>query len=368
MKKVLVIEDSPDVLALILETLSYEGYATLAAEDGLRGIDLAQRERPDLILCDVNMPHMNGYDTLDALRRDSSTAYIPFIFLTAVADRQNVRKGMELGADDYLSKPFTIEELLAAVNTRLEKHQAVEQLTEQRLEELRVNIQMALPHEFRTPLNGIMGLSSLLQETSGTMKPEEIRENARYIYDSALRLHRLVENFLIYTQLELIAADFNKQAAFHNTPPMEVSALIAESAQQLAEKRGRSADLILRIPEVNLQITRENCEKIIQELVDNALKFSPAGSPLEITGQKTPNGYFLSVTDRGRGMTPEEIKRIGAYMQFGRQFYEQQGAGLGLTIAKRLAELHGGTLSLESDPEVRTTVTVWFPIPAGEGG
>src|SRR5215831_3841679 len=164
MTKVLVIDDSADVSELIGETLKVNGYNVFVAEDGLEGVHLAQQYLPDLILCDVNMPQLDGYATLTALRQNSSTATIPFIFLTGIADKMNIRQGMELGADDYLTKPFTIAELIATVKARLEKQAAIKRQAERKLEELRGNISLALPHELLTPLTGILGLSSLLME------------------------------------------------------------------------------------------------------------------------------------------------------------------------------------------------------------
>src|SRR6266542_3704525 len=122
MKKVLVIDDSPEIRMIIEETLGMFGFKTVLAEDGESGVATAKAERPDLIICDVNMPKMDGFTTFIKLREAESTASIPFMFLSGAVDRPQVRRGMELGADDYLTKPFTPSELLAAVNARLEKH------------------------------------------------------------------------------------------------------------------------------------------------------------------------------------------------------------------------------------------------------
>jgi CheY-like chemotaxis protein len=124
MKKILVIEDESPVRANILKLLEFEAFDTVAAENGFIGALWAQEHLPDLIICDVMMPAVNGYEVLSALRQNSITATIPFIFLTAMADKADIRHGMELGADDYLTKPFTTAELLAAIATRFAKHEA----------------------------------------------------------------------------------------------------------------------------------------------------------------------------------------------------------------------------------------------------
>lgn len=127
MKKILVIEDEATVRSNILEILEFEQFDAVSAENGLIGALWAQEYLPDLVICDVMMPEINGYEVLNALRQNPMTATIPFIFLTAMADHSDRRRGMELGADDYLTKPFTTDELLAAISTRFAKHEVVMQ-------------------------------------------------------------------------------------------------------------------------------------------------------------------------------------------------------------------------------------------------
>lgn len=122
MTRILVIEDEDDVRQNIIETLIYEGFSVIEAHNGGVGVAMAVKHQPDLILCDVRMPELNGYDVLRRLQGDATTSLIPFIFLTAMGDRQSVRLGMDLGASDYLTKPFTVNELLSSIRTRLNKH------------------------------------------------------------------------------------------------------------------------------------------------------------------------------------------------------------------------------------------------------
>lgn len=362
MTKVLVIDDSPDVSELIGETLKVNGYSVFVAEDGLVGVHMAQQYLPDLILCDVNMPQLDGYATLTALRQHSSTATIPFIFLTGIADKMNIRQGMELGADDYLTKPFTISELIATVKARLEKQAAIKRQAERKLEELRGNISLALPHELLTPLTGILGLSSLLMENYSTVTQSELFELANSLHESSLRLQRMVENFLLYSQIELVAADSSKMAALRGGEHLLDRESILQLAGQIAVRVGRSEDLSVQIEVASLPIAPDKLHKALAELLDNAFKFSRPGDAVVLSSFSTDDTFTLSITDHGRGMTPEQIANIGAHMQFERKFYEQQGSGLGLIIAKRLTELHGGTFNIESVPEEQTTVHLGFPI------
>jgi signal transduction histidine kinase len=362
-KTVMIIDDSADIRMIINESLSLYGFSTLMAEDGVTGLKQAAEHLPDLIICDINMPNMDGYQTLKAMREQESTATIPFIFLSGATDRITVRKGMELGADDYLTKPFSPRELMAAVNARLDKHAKLQDLSERKLDELRGNITLALPHELRTPLNGIMGLAHMMMEDYQTMPPEEMLESARFIYDSACRLHRLIENFLVYSQIELMASESKTIEIPTTVNPVAVAGLVVELTRKLAARHRREGDLLLKVDPANLLVPQENLVKIVEELTDNAFKFSEPGKPVLVSTTVVAGQFQLEVADKGRGMTPEQISRIGPHIQFERRTFEQQGAGLGLFIAKRLTELLGGQIQFESTPGQGTAVKVFFPVP-----
>jgi signal transduction histidine kinase len=362
MKKVLVIDDTEDVRSIITDALNLSGFEAIGAEDGENGIKMAREHVPDLIICDINMPRLDGYATLTAMRDHEATATIPFIFLTGASDKLNMRKGMELGADDYLTKPFTHQELLAAVNTRLDKQAELQKKSDKKLDELRGNITLALPHELRTPLNGIMGLANLLIEDYATMPPEEILETASFIHESALRLHRLIENFLVFSQIELIASESKKIEISPSITPVAVQEVVPDLARAVAARHKREGDLKLEIHPAELLIPPENLQKIVEELVDNAFKFSDPGQPVRVATEAINAQFQLTVQDQGRGLAAEQVSKIGPHMQFDRKTFEQQGAGLGLIIAKRLTELLGGRFALESKPGLGTTIRVCFAI------
>src|SRR6266516_470713 len=176
MKRILVIDDEEWLREMVHLALSQKGYEIIEAENGAVGIEVARKELPDLILCDVNMEKMDGYLTLSSLRSEPATASIPFILMTGLADNAGMRHGMELGADDYLPKPFTIDALYAAVEARLKKAQAVRQEAEKKLADLRDSISMALPHELRTPLNGILAYAEILTNSAATLPAGEVAE------------------------------------------------------------------------------------------------------------------------------------------------------------------------------------------------
>src|SRR5436305_5260668 len=162
------------------------------------------------------MEKVDGYLTLSSLRKEPATASVPFILMTGLADNAGMRHGMELGADDYLPKPFTIDALYGAVDARLKKAQTLRQEVEKKLADLRDNISLMLPHEMRTPLNGILAYGEILASEAATLPPKEVAEMGQVIKDSGRRLERLIENFLIYAQIELLSADPQKISALRH--------------------------------------------------------------------------------------------------------------------------------------------------------
>jgi signal transduction histidine kinase len=307
------------------------------------------------------MGKVDGYLTLSSLRNEAPTAAIPFILMTGLADNAGMRHGMELGADDYLPKPFTPDGLYAAVDARLKKAQTIRDEAERKLAHLRDNISLMMPHEMRTPLNGILSNAELLAHSAATLKPGDVAEIGQEIHKSSERLARLIENFLIYAQLELVATDPKNVNALRVGRTEHPKSLIKNHAAAQAAQANRLPDLSFELADIPLPVSEEYLSKITDELLQNAFKFSEADSPVRVTLAEAFNAVTLSVSDQGRGFTAEQITRIGAYMQFDRKLHEQQGLGLGLTIVKRLVDLHGGTLSITSEKDMGTVVSAKFP-------
>src|SRR5262245_20387860 len=247
MKKILVIDDEEWLREMVQLALTQKGYDVVEAGNGSLGIEVAQKELPDLILCDVNMEQVDGYLTLSSLRNQPATASIPFILMTGLADNAGMRHGMELGADDYLPKPFSIDALYAAVEARLRKVQTVREEAEKKLADLRDNISLMLPHELRTPLNGILAYGEILGSEASTLSPTEVAEMGQVIHESGKRLERLVENFLIYAQIELLAADPQKVISLRKKETLRPAGLIERHARSQAALARRDNDLFLEL-------------------------------------------------------------------------------------------------------------------------
>ncbi|MBI5670347.1 MAG: response regulator [Chloroflexi bacterium] len=363
MAKILVVEDTHSLRKDILEMLSFEGFEVRGAEDGIAGVQAAYQFQPDLIICDILMPGLDGYGVLAELKKDAAMSTIPFVFLTAKADKSDMRKGMEMGAYDYLTKPFSASELIAAVHTQLDRRNVIKQLSEKRLEDLRENILLALPHEIRTPLTSILGFSDIIAADSGDRDPQQIAEMAQYINDAGTRLYRLTENYLAYAQLEVMMTQSKWADLLHTYTTADPRVVVHDAALQKAQEVHRNNDLVLDVEaNATVRVLSDHLKKMVEELTDNAFKFSHWGTPVQVSTRVDQTKYRIIVRDQGRGMTPEQIAAVGAYMQFGRKWFEQQGLGLGLIITRRLSELYGGDTTIESVPDQYTRITVTLPL------
>src|ERR1043166_7755900 len=301
MPRILVIDDEAIFRQTTVCALRRKGFETEEADDGLAGAEMARRLCPDLIICDINMEKMDGYALLENLRREPATATVPFILMTGMGDESSMRRGMNLGADDYLSKPFTAAQLFSAVQARLKKQQDLRQNAERKLTDLRTNLSLALPHELITPLNGIFGLAQLLSTTAESLSPAEVTEFATNILQSAERLHRTVQNFLLYGQLEMRSTDPQSLTDLRERKTSQVRQLIETSARRQATKALRDADLQLELAESEVTITPNLFTKLVDELIDNAFKFSAARTTVLVASSATESLYTLSISAQGRG-------------------------------------------------------------------
>jgi signal transduction histidine kinase len=181
------------------------------------------------------------------------------------------------------------------------------------------------------------------------------------MHEAGARLKALIEKFLVYAQVELTAGNPEMRNAAIR-PPHQTRETIAATAGRVAREFKRPDDLDLQLSSVEHSINASHLDRLVRELIENAFKFSDEKTKVEVKSSSENGNFRLEVKDRGRGLTADQIQRLGANLQFDRQLHEQQGTGLGLAISRRLAELYGGTIRLESVPQERTTAVVEIPV------
>lgn len=364
METILVVEDSPIVLQSIVESLRFNGYNVLSAVNGLEAAELAQQYTPDIILSDIMMDGLDGYGLFNELRKHPTTSLIPFLFMSAKTDFEDIRFAMNLGADDYIPKPFTPNMLIATIKTRLQKHSQMQAAVNNKIKQLTENLAYAMPHELRTPMTAIMGCSDLIKRNLDPLNIEEVMLCSEMIDTSVRRLYRLIEQFNHYAQLTLIESSAAERGKLYTQLTMYAGEVIRECINDEIVRQERVADTIVEdnIGEAVIPIKPYYLDLIVRELVNNALKFSLRGSDIRIILTKMPEWYSIAVHDNGRGISRNQVRNIEAFTQFDRQQYEQQGVGLGLALVKKITQLYGGKLLIQSEQSIGTTVQILLPL------
>lgn len=364
--KLLVVEDEHNLLLGIRDILELDEYRVIMASNGQQALDVLRSQGadlPDLILSDIMMPYMDGIEFLKEVRKNEAWVKIPFIFLTAKGAKGDVQQGKMLGVDDYLIKPFDADDLLVAVESRLNRHKALNQAAEDQIHDMKRNILTILNHEFRTPLTLVVAYADMLKDNNvERMNDSELLLFLREINMGADRLRHLIENFILLVELETQDAAKNYEWRSH---PITNFYTILESACNKYRNNPRYANpLELIAPEKMPTVfgDREYIMTMLTELLDNAYKFSPNGEPITVEATEVDGGLRVSITDRGRGIPAHEVENIWkSFYQVNREQFEDQGAGSGLAIVYGLAQLHGAQLHVTSELGKGSCFSITFP-------
>jgi two-component system sensor histidine kinase/response regulator len=307
---------------------------------------------------------MDGFTLCKHVRAKPTLSHVPFIFLTGKGDRADVRRGMKLGADDYLTKPFEPEELLSAVQVRLRRAAEAQAAIARASTDLQDDIIRALTHEFRTPLSLIMGYTDLMEASGQEMSAKDFQAVLHGLHAGSRRLMSLIEDFLLLSRLRTgwIARDLVQHPPSPLRPDQVVH-LVAAQAQAQAAERNVSLVIDCASPDLPVAISHGHLREIMRRLVDNAIKFSNSlGGQVKLITRQEAGYWVLSVTDDGIGIRQEALSSIfEPFNQIDRAQMEQQGTGVGLTIVRGLVEAHGGRIEVESTPGRGTTFSVWLP-------
>ena len=362
---ILVVEDEQAILEIITFFLEDEGYRVLQALNGDAALSLLEEARPHLIISDIRMPGMDGFALCEEVRANPDFGQLPFIFLTGRDERADVRKGMGLGADDYLTKPFEPEELLSAVQVRLARAAETQAAIVRAGSGLQDQIIQSLTHEFRTPLSLVVGYTELLESTGQDLQEGDFESVMNGLHAGSRRLVSLVEDFLLLSKLRTGAiAEEVAEEPLAAVAPDTMVRIVAGQVSDQASARNVNLAVECAAPDLTVRISRQHLGDIVARLLDNAIKFSKRdGGQVLVKTTRDQGFWVLSVADDGIGIREEAHTWIfEAFQQVDRARMEQQGTGVGLTIVKGLVEIYGGRIDLESTPGVGSTFSVWLPI------
>ncbi|MDY0268037.1 response regulator [Trichloromonas sp.] len=378
-QRILIVDDSPSILKILNDAL-HDDYQISVTTSGRDALDVAAAQHPDLILLDIKMPDMDGYEVCRRLKQSPETCDIPILFVTVLNDTEDEAKGLELGAVDYITKPIAPAVVQARVRThlRLKRHQDhLEELVRERtreLDEARARAEEAnraqgefitnISHEIRTPMSSILGMTDLLLESEPTPRQ---REYLGTISESATQLMRLLNDLLDFSGFETGKIAMEK-APFE---PHKIFLPLCLEFLAKAEKRGLSFfwKIDPRIP-ATLLGDAERLKQILAHLLDNALKFTPAGA-IDLKCLRDDNGapgspvlLRFSLTDTGIGIPDEEREKIfEPFYQIDSSLSRRYaGTGIGLAMTRRLVEMMGGSIRAESVPAGGSRFTFTVPL------
>ena len=380
---ILIVDDNQSNVDLLREILSHDGYTRVVGETDPRKVPaLCAAEAFDLLLIDIRMPHMSGFELMERLKPVFGDDYVPVLVLTAQTDQDTRRKSLELGANDFLTKPFIAWELLHRVRNMLEIRKLYRRAAEQNRElEHRVSERTAelsdaleaarkadrakldflavMSHELRTPLNSIIGFADVLAgEGMGKLGHPDYLEYVKLIEESGRSLLTMVNNILDYTRgstgsIELQESDVN------------IPQLLNGCAELLAQKASvkQLAVAVHPCTAFRMRTDRRRLREMVLNLLDNAVKFTQPGGQVALVVEDRDNFVGLTVRDDGPGIPAELMGRLfNPFTQAERSLVRQhEGVGLGLPIVRRFAELHGGGVEVDSVPGRGTAVTILLP-------
>jgi signal transduction histidine kinase len=362
--RILIVEDDINLLEGVQTVLELDGYSVVCAENGASALQVlrSERELPDLIVSDIMMPHMDGIQLLREVRKEPAWVSIPFIFLSARSEKADIRRGKQLGVDDYLVKPFDADDLLIAVESRLNRQKAIDEAQAGEMSELKRRILTILNHEFRTPLTFVVAYADMLNnQESYDLSDEEMLSFLKGVNTGANRLRRLIENFIQLVEME--TGDAKRTYEIRRAPISNLDVIFREVCQTVLDGSDERPCQFEIEPDIPPFMGDETYLTLaLVQLVDNAVKFSAPDAPIILGARADGDQVKLWVQDRGRGISPEEQAHIwDIFYQVDRPVYEDQGAGSGLAIVRGIIQMHGGTVELESQTGVGSTFTIALP-------
>ncbi len=361
---ILVVEDNLAILRGLAELLRDAGYEVMEATNGSEALDRMEERKPTLIISDIMMPVMDGYDFYRKVREEPRWINIPFLFLTAKTEEEDIIKGLSMGVEDYITKPFDIGMLLARVKARIRRADELAQAAQARQDEIRQEIINVLSHELRTPLTYIVGYTDLALSELRSLQPDEFEDFLQGIKRGSERLRRLVEDLLVVVKLESgQMAEQYRQAAIRYD---DLATLIQHIVRSQRYQRGeQGVQIIASVPPSLPPVVLDESLFIdaLERLIDNAFKFSPPGSHVYLTAEADDEEVRIAVRDEGIGINPEELDTLfRRFGQINRKKHEQQGAGMGLYIAHAFIKLMGGTITVQSQAGQGSTFTIHLPV------
>ena len=369
---VLIIDDTEPNVRLLAHVLKREGYEVLAAFSGEDALKLVEKKKPEIILLDIMMPGMDGFEVCERLKKKEETRDIPVIFLSALSETDSKVKGFKAGGVDYITKPFQREEVLARIELHLRLNRLQNRLEEKisqlkereewlnRLNAQKDELMRIVGHDIRNPVTGIIGVAQLLKNSENSMSEDQRKLMYKTIEESGKKLQNLVNDLLKKEKAELNLEELNLEEVRLE----HLLQRVIELHQPTALSKEITVDLEINEP-VQMELDRQKMDQVMGNLISNALKFTPRGGTVSIALDSTEERVKIVVNDTGVGIPTEDMDSLlngsdkTIPVREGTQ--GEKGSGFGLDIIKQFTELHGGDVEVESVEGEGTRFTLFLP-------
>lgn len=365
--KILVVEDDFQNRQLINIYLSRSGYEVVSAINGTAALDKLQNYTPDLIISDIAMPFMDGFELYDKVKAFPHLRSVPFIFLTAYSDAEKRRHSKEIGSDDFLTKPIEQEELLASIRGKLKRVKEIKTTAQteilNQVDQLKREILSTITHEVNTPLFIIKLTSNLLLDEKMEFQQNELQELLLRIKRSGERLDSLLKDFLVTVR---VATGEAKNEYEKTKQDVDLNFIIQHLLTRF-DNDAKSRNITIsshfapNIPMLKLDV--DQIADVIERLINNAIKFNRENGSVIIRSSHDSEKVVIVVEDTGIGIPADSVPYVfNKFFQVNRAEMEQQGAGLGLNIARDLTRINGGEITVDSEEGVGSKFTLTFQI------
>ena len=361
---ILIVDDTPKNIQVLGKTLHEIGYNVSIATSGSQALDSVKKESPDLILLDIQMPEMDGFEVCKILQANPDTKEIPVIFLTAVIDSEKIVKGFEIGAVDYITKPFHTAELTMRVATHIEIKQSREKIrkTNEQLKELNATKDKffsIIAHDLKNPFNTLLGFSKLLFENAPNYTTDQIQQYAQIMNHTAKQSYALLENLMQWAKsqtekIKIIPRNSSMNELLSITIPIVNGSALKKNIT--IENNISTEDLVYA--DNSLTTT------ILRNILTNAIKFTHTNGKIIVSTQRKDDFLEVSITDTGVGIEPmnmDKLFRIDSKVT-SHGTDNEEGTGLGLILCKEFVEKQGGTIWANSEVGKGSTFTFTLPL------
>lgn len=355
-EKILIVDDVPDNVEILEQFFKTQGYEILKAFGGKEAIEKAEKETPDLILLDIMMPDLDGFEVCRILKQERTHfKSIPILMVTAKDDLESKVKGLSLGADDYITKPFDMQELHARVKSALRLKHALDALKE--LNELKNQFLAMASHDIKAPISRIEKTMDQLLEKKEKLSKDQ-SESLKNIKRQAQDIFNLISDLLNVTKIEAGKMGLQKKKISVSELLEEVCKMNVMTAQSKQISLDRNID-----PKVEITADPDRLLEVFDNLLTNAIKFTPKGKKIKIVLQSQKEGVEVQVSDQGIGIPESELPRIfDRFSKLSPQPTQgESGTGLGLSITKQIIDLHGGKIQVESKPDHGSLFKIFLP-------